>query len=538
MLFPKMNHDEKQPQAFHHQDPYYGQEEDLAWGEQPDPVAYDPAHGGTVDQREDPFLQQQQHPTTSGREPTIYNEKGVFDHDAVPGTYDDQGGYKGGGGGGGGENHFEQPGTPEDFAQEQAPPPQRQFKYSTANMNEEGRCRKYTKIILLFLLFLGFMIGLSMLMQHFFFGDESDNGPGIQPRNDNGTFPLDKQEVDSACSRGIYQTDNGLRCREACDPVFFECCDPFDEFDLYNVTVNETTVFETDDDMEGRFNPDDSHRNSTDEANGNNSNGKENTNTTDMEDNTDEDIPTNNGIRHLDRHDDAPVSVLEQAEENQQCTFDQDVRGCMSYAKCQAIGGQADPAPSTLPEICSLEQLEKDPEGCHDLCRKVECCYSANSDNCLAQKFDICMDYAPCQNLRPYVTVETAPRTLDYDCYWQQIGCFQTCEKAECCGQPMSSCFRDNFLSCLTYAPCTAVTTTKITIQPQFNYLPQPPAELIYACNAHKETVLEPTPKTCAEYCEAAACCWNGNQDENCFHNDPLGCIAWEAQCQMLLDHH
>jgi len=383
--------------------------------------------------------------------------------------------------------------------------PERNNKYSTANMAEDGKCKKYLSICALFLLFLAVMIGLSMLFNHFFFSDKSDNGPAdLDQRDANSTFPKDKQEIDGACSRGNYRMEPQL-CEDACAPQYFKCCDPFDEKDLYNFTeVVDTT-------------------NSTEEV---------------------EDGKSRSSIPELNEKNFTFLEGYEDWEpmDGSICRFDEDLRGCMSYAKCQVLSGQMDAAPGNLPDLCSLEQLgpDGDPESCKALCRPVDCCYSTGSDNCLAEKFDLCMDYAPCQNLRALEghndVLETAPRTLDFDCFWQQPTCTETCEKAACCGDKDSSCLQLNFMSCLTYAPCNNVTLTNITVGQQFNTIPKPPSDIIYACNAKHEAVLEPTEKTCEEYCTEAACCWASDSKENCFFEDPLGCMAYEAQCQVLLD--
>lgn len=387
-------------------------------------------------------------------------------------------------------------------------PPKREPKYSTANMNEAGKCKKYLSICALILLFLAFMIGLSILFNHFFFSDESDNGPGLDQRDANGTFPSDKQDIDGACSRSNYRTEPQL-CEDACAPQYFKCCDPFDEFDLYNYTKapknNSTNSTSDEDDDEDYYRP---GRSSVPEINEKN-------------------------YTFMEGYEDWEPA------DGSTCRFDTELRGCMSYAKCQVMTGQIDAAPGNLPDLCAMEQLDKDPEACKALCRPLNCCYSIESDNCLAEKFDLCMDYAPCQNLRALdggEVLPTAPRTLDFDCFWQQPACTETCELAEDCGNPSSGVFQLNFMSCLTYAPCNNVTLTNIVVGEQFNTVQKPPKDIIYACNARDEPVLEPTELTCEEYCAEAACCWSSDPAINCFFEDPLGCMAWEAQCQVLLD--
>ena len=355
----------------------------------------------------------------------------------------------------------------------------RDHKYSTARMPSRGRWRKCCCILLLFLLGMAFTAFISWLINYLFF-DPSDNGPanGFPDRPENSTFPANKLLIDQVCSRGTFDIDDGMRCEEACEPQFFTCCDPFNEFRAYNYS---------------RWN---NVTNST--------------------------LPPD--VNFMDG-----LLMVNGTE----CSFENDLRGCMSYAKCQALGQLADPAPSTLPILCSAQQLEKDRVSCEQACLPVRCCFSQER-NCLADNFDVCMDYAPCQNLREGFTVETAPDDLDQACWWELSSCFETCEKASCCGDPESTCFQDNFLSCLTYAPCTNVTETNITVPEMYNVVGMPPAELIYACNAKHEATIEETNKTCAEYCVEAECCYATDKSQNCFADDPLGCLAWNAQCQVL----
>ena len=288
-------------------------------------------------------------------------------------------------------------------------------------------------------------------------------------------FPFEKQEIDSVCSLSTFSRDEGALCMEACVPQFFKCCNPFDEFEL--------------------------------------------------------------------EYDDATTSLLDGYEDydDSECSLDIDLQGCMSYAKCQALTGQFDPAPANLPHLCSFDRIRNDPESCQQTCSKLDCCFSTGSDNCLAKRFDICLDYAPCQNLRilevgPDAVLPTAPKTLDIDCLWQQPSCVENCAPAaNCCTDPTSSvCFQFNFLSCLTYAPCDGVAVEKFSLPKQFVHVPEPPLDLVYACNSNSAPILVPTEKTCLELCSEAACCFSVNPDDNCFHRDPLGCLAWDAQCQVL----
>ncbi len=378
--------------------------------------------------------------------------------------------------------------------------PRRQFKYSTANMREDSKMKKWCCIFMTFVLMLGFMIALSMIMQHYFFSETSDNAPAAPVIDENATFNEEKATINAACARGTYNEDDGQRCQQYCLPQFFECCDPFGEYDaMKNIT-----------------------RNVTENA--------------------------DNGGWGANRTMDLT-----------NCSLDKELRGCVSYSRCQAVGEyelhqksengnertvSIEPAPATLSVLCSFENLDKDPVSCESLCEDVACCYSKGPDNCMAESFDICLDYAPCQNLRPErpLILETAPDDLDVQCLWQQPSCTQACRKAECCGNPSSACLQLDFISCLTYAACTNVTTTNIQLAPQYSQLPKVTEEVVSACGEHnalselysKEQMQQHASfKSCTDLCEPARCCWT-NGEANCFFEDPLGCLAWEQECQTL----
>jgi hypothetical protein len=485
-----------QPNRHPQQDPYY-------------------ETGGEPEYNEDDPYGDDDNNNGAHRDPNSYQQEGFDDHDPYAQEQQHHSVDT--------TPHSNQQQPPEQAQQQQPSQPEpREFKYSTARMNESGKCRKWCSILATFLFFLAFMIGLSILFNHFFFGDKSDNGPAQLQRPANVTFPKDKQEIDSACGRATLALDQGELCKEACAPQFFKCCDPFDELALYNATAGGNLT-----DVGGN-----SSGIGTNISSGSDQNA---TAQGTSKRPSDEIKPAN--LTFLQGHDDFNASA---------CGFDIDVRGCMSYAKCQALVGQADPAPANLPDMCSLERLAKDDGGCKDLCSKLDCCYSLDSDNCMADKFDLCMDYAPCQNLRSldkritdtgYKILETAPRTLDYDCFWQQPGCNEACAAAKCCsaesgGAP--SCLHFDFMACLTYSPCTGVTDVNITIPKQFSKVGKPPKDIVYACNKNKEAVLQPTPKNCESYCAEAQCCFDQDAAKNCFQEDPLGCLAWEAQCQVL----
>jgi hypothetical protein len=419
-----------------------------------------------------------------------------------------------------------------------ADPERRQFKYSTADMRESGRCRKYCMIFLLFMLFFLVMIGLSMLFQWLFFNKgATDNAAPTSERN--STFPENKGYIDQVCSTGTIDQDDGALCREACEPQFFACCDPFAEFrDIVILRENSTTSGPTSIPTSGPTSRPTSAPTTTTSAPTAFRNPFFDTSAptyVDQDDDDNVDLSRGDEIG-VDDVNNSSAYPLADDDALLECSFDDDPRGCMSYSKCQAIAGLIDPAPSTLPILCAAEGLERDRTSCEEACRRARCCWAEPGKNCLAKNFDICIDYSPCQNLRvsDVFIVETAPDDLDQVCFLETPECFEACAEAECCGDPDSSCFRENFISCLTFSPCTNVTITNIAIPPMYSVVAEPPALLKYACNADKEKVLEGTEKTCAEYCQESACCREEDQISNCFNFDPLGCVQWEHQCQML----
>lgn len=295
-------------------------------------------------------------------------------------------------------------------------------------------------------------------------------------------FVHEKQEVDRVCGRAAFRQDEGERCEEICSPHFFECCNPFEAKISFN--DNLSTQNETD------FAPQTF-------------------------------LPSD------------PSATINSS----QCSFGKEVTGCLAYAKCQALTRRIDSAPANLEEICSFDRLRRDPESCKALCARTKCCYSDGPDHCLTDQFDICMDYSPCQNLRVLddrfpaeAILEIAPRILDNECFLQQPLCDDLCAMASCCSSTNTdSCLQFNFLSCLTYFPCSSI-DFNFTIPAQFNQVPKPPLGSNVSCStSHNNTESD---FTCGEKCEVASCCF-AHGEENCFTKDPLGCLAWSSECLM-----
>lgn len=357
----------------------------------------------------------------------------------------------------------------------------RDFKYSTANVKRHGWCYKFCCIFLLFMIFFIISTLISMLVQKLIFGDDDAGDDSDLPVRDlNGTFPREKAFINQVCSSTTIDIDGGARCQEDCQPQFYECCDPFKDFDVLNMT----SFLEI----------------------------------------------TNETLPPMETDDDEVLLLREW-----QCSFGKEVRGCVAYAKCQAISEKVDPAPSNLPYLCNEETLATDPEACEEICRNARCCFNDEGESCVADDLDICMDYAPCQNLRATDNLLlTAPEKLDHDCFYGFPTCHEECEKAACCNDRNSRCFQENFMACLTYAPCNNVSeAVEIVIPEIFTRLPMPPAELIYACDEDQTELEQEHLKPCAEYCQEARCCYEQDPSANCFHDDPLGCLLWHQHCQV-----
>ena len=214
--------------------------------------------------------------------------------------------------------------------------------------------------------------------------------------------------------------------------------------------------------------------------------------------------------------------------------FEQQVAGCVVYSQCHALDGFSDPAWNDLHRLCSPAGIETNRQDCVNACQSMECCYK-DTDSCIAEKFQACLDYAPCQNLRlpegqaaieESSIIATAPAGLDDECRDQDAMCARDCREATCCSDPNSACYRDNFVACLTYATCNqhVDSTTQVTIAPINAVIPKAPATLNDMCLSSK--VNTTGTDQCREMCTVAQCCWEDGAN-GCFGNDPLGCLQY-----------
>lgn len=216
--------------------------------------------------------------------------------------------------------------------------------------------------------------------------------------------------------------------------------------------------------------------------------------------------------------------------------FEDQVAGCVTYSQCHALEGTNDPAHNDLDRVCSMDAIEVNREECELACTTLSCCYT-DVDSCVAINFQACLDYSPCQNLRSTVDnpddyIPAAGPTLDDQCRDGDNLCGRGCREATCCSDPNSDCFRDNFVSCLTYSTCNQFpdSTAKIKVAPIHSRVEAAPANLRDVC---LESYVASNGRTeCQTACASADCCFAAGSN-NCFGDDPLGCMEYRG-CRIL----
>lgn len=210
--------------------------------------------------------------------------------------------------------------------------------------------------------------------------------------------------------------------------------------------------------------------------------------------------------------------------------FEEYLAGCVTYSQCHALEGANDPAYDDIERVCAMNAIEVDRTECEFACSSVECCYN-DTNSCLGSNFQACLDYAPCQNLRrvPGVDdnyIDVAPFTLEGNCRDGESMCDRECREALCCSNPNSSCYRENFIACLSYAWCTGNSETNIKVAPIYSRVIKAPENLENVClSAYVDTN---GPEECQEACADATCCFLDGAD-GCFGADPLGCLEYRS---------
>lgn len=285
---------------------------------------------------------------------------------------------------------------------------------------------------------------------------------------------------------------------------------------------------------------------------------------------------------------------------NNTCYHD-NLGGCYSYSRCHTLFGKQynetiipklvpssgyeyPPLPSldnSIPSVhinttCSQDIITNNTSNraeCEKLCEPARCCWDyenqsindnrtdSNDDNnklsvssCIHEKFPYCLDYAMCQNLRNNTSntllysgtrnrttgsLPVALSNLDSLCKSKANDCYSHCSSASaCCNDAYGDCYRDNFLSCLSYSTCKNYFGVNLQV-PTLNNLLSPPQkypkynDFNTVCNT---TYINKYGKSeCERACSVSECCWKiGNKlDGNCFGTDPLGCMQY-VQCRVL----
>lgn len=208
--------------------------------------------------------------------------------------------------------------------------------------------------------------------------------------------------------------------------------------------------------------------------------------------------------------------------------------GCMKYSRCHVSNPGTIDAPSpNINSICSTSAIASNPGPCEDACLSVKCCWEETS-SCVDDNFYACADYAICQNLRgAELEVPQPIDGLDEFCADYVVGsmtqseaCEVACAPASCCWEQTSAnCLQSNFFTCLLHEPCG-----QLKFPEAFSYVPEPIDDTSHVCSkAFRDT--EGSSK-CEASCNRAACC-HAPPGQNCFMQDPLGCIKYDG-CKLL----
>ena len=215
--------------------------------------------------------------------------------------------------------------------------------------------------------------------------------------------------------------------------------------------------------------------------------------------------------------------------------LEEEIEGCVTHAACHVLAqeeGDVPAAPVDLADWCDDSSPGYNPTACQQACEPVACCYDGQTQSCLRDQFMMCLDYAPCQNLRPNAALKVAPPDLDETCnpfMGNREDCEETCElNAGCCWDDnlLGNCLPNNVVSCLTYAPCATLLLDNAN-----GVVESPPENLDQVCSLQNLLIGDSQP--CEDACEPASCCAATDMADNCFLSDPLACIEYDS-CGLL----
>mmetsp|Transcript_667 Transcript_667/g.944 ORF Transcript_667/g.944 Transcript_667/m.944 type:complete len:792 (-) Transcript_667:167-2542(-) len=218
------------------------------------------------------------------------------------------------------------------------------------------------------------------------------------------------------------------------------------------------------------------------------------------------------------------------------------LRECVNYAKCHTTrditsssptNDGIGPSPVELAVACSEEGLSSSPTFCQDVCNDVKCCWDDSStvESCKADKFLMCLDYAPCQNLNNRLPM-VAPPNLDEICdpsstRYSANDCQDICTEASCCDitQSDDNCLEENFMSCLSYAPCGFTIIQERAVGADV----EPPSGNFRQTCSFDNMVEGINREECTELCRESQCCHDLDQTKNCFADDPFTCLQYSS---------
>ena len=224
-------------------------------------------------------------------------------------------------------------------------------------------------------------------------------------------------------------------------------------------------------------------------------------------------------------HDAPDCCSLISNQDNSSCLVN-DLEGCFRYAACQVLDSNIPRAPDDLEQLCTA----KNTTACRNACLDVQCCWNQDLvEPCPPSFLLTCIDYSPCQNLNH--TLKVAPLNLDETCRNDRDACDASCASAQCCWNTTTdNCLVDDFLSCITYAPCGRL------LLPEPNMVVPRPSSQNWTVTCNLNDLIEGLQTTvteCQTACEVASCCTNHTKGGNCFFQDPLGCLGY-ATCDLL----
>ena len=325
-----------------------------------------------------------------------------------------------------------------------------QFKYSTADLQENSWRNGTCCIILVCIICIVVAIVLSVVMVKI--QDDKAEEPTSAPTSE-GTLPSppappganefqrSQASVNNRCSEENFNIDKDT-CLETCSG--FDCCDPA-------LPESQSCLLNN---REGCLNYARCH-------------------------------VTNNQIEPapVNLHDIcSPERLAQDSSECElecqqlECCWSDDIScisenfyACLDYAPCQNMRSDANvvTAPTTLIDLCSDSAGSVTQSGvCDDACAAADCCWSeSSSDNCLQSDFFACLTYEPCKQLElppagfnvtaPTANVANSCTATVTETAQGKAVCQDACKNGNCCVEGASDyCFLEDPLGCLPYDSC------------------------------------------------------------------------------------